>query len=110
MLPPLSLSGADIEWVLRKLLRLCSVASNFLTSRGHVEIFLLLVPELPLPPNHIFGTTQNTLMSLCTATIHLTRNTDYQSVSRRAVSISSYPQVTQGTVYYMNSADLAEFG
>ena len=36
---PLSLSGADIEYGLRKPLQLHSVAASFLTSHGHVDFF-----------------------------------------------------------------------
>ena len=77
-LPPLSSPDADIECKLSKPLRLCSVNTHFFTSRGHVEIiFLLVAPAFPSTTNHMFGNTYNTLINLCTDTMHLTRNAGY---------------------------------
>ena len=68
-------------------------------SCGHVDIFLLLAPAFPSTPNHIFGTTQDSLMNLRTANLRFKREKGVQSPSWCAVSISSYTQVTQGTIY-----------
>ena len=48
-----------------------------LTICGNVEFFLLVEPYLPSTPNHIFGTTQNTLMKLGTDNLQLKTKTCY---------------------------------
>ena len=98
-LPPLSSPSVDIKHELRKPLRLCSVGSIFFYKSWTCRVFLLVAPAFPSKPNHIFGTIYNTLMKLRTYTMHLTNNSGGKSVSRHAVSMSSYPQVTQTTIY-----------
>ena len=79
--------------------RIRSVPSlRFCPIRGYVGFILLVVCAFPSTQNHIFGTTNNTLMNLYTPIIHFINNTWEQSLLLSYVSTPSFPEVTQAVI------------
>ena len=74
-----------------------------------IYIYICVAQEFPSTQNHILVTTHNKLMNLRTNTVHFKRDIGGKSAPWCDMIKSSYHQVTQYMIQWMNPVDLAEF-